>query len=210
MRYCIFPLILIFQLSSYSQNDFTTDSIFGLTNEMDSEFININPIMREVKMSLKNINPKIKPIKISQSDKALLIINDSICNSYSLDSLNNIDPKEVASLNLVKDIDSIRFKGIEADYIIQIYTKDFIRPIYWNFLKSKSANYSKAVPTLDSENQVVYIINGEIYRTSFESKLIEINDTNLTSIKVIKKMKLKRIYSITDKGFGIIIKSLTH
>lgn len=78
---------------------------------------------------------------------------------------------------------------------------------YWTFFKSKSPQYATLVPTIQEIYKVQYIINGTVLTSNFDNTLAGVNDANLTSIAVIDNSTLSKTYGVTDKPYGVIIKT---
>lgn len=148
----------------------------------------------------------------NKSSKSLLFSLDEPI--YFLDSirvnkgiLDTYEPTEIASVTVYKGTNAINIAGKEAkNGAIYIMTKTFARDSYWNYFKSKSTEYKKTVSDINIEAKVVYILNGKILKTDFESDLYNINDSNFVELTVITKDKLKEDYKISDKFLGVVIK----
>ena len=78
---------------------------------------------------------------------------------------------------------------------------------YWNYLKSKSADYLKIVPTPQSDSSVIYILNDKVLKTNFEGDLSGIDDKNFIELNIIDKQKLNKDYNISDKSFGVFVRT---
>ena len=122
--------------------------------------------------------------------------------------LNDYTPDEIAQITVYKDTNAIKIAGKEAkNGAVYIMTKSFARESYWNYFRSKSKEYKMLVPDTDTEVKVVYILNGKILKSNFESDLVKIDDNNLSELSIVDKDKLKKDYKITDKILGVIIKT---
>jgi len=72
--------------------------------------------------------------------------------------LENYQPSEIASLTVYKDANAIKRVGPEGkNGLIYIETKAFARQRYWQYFKSKSNDYAKAVPAPENDSSVQYI-----------------------------------------------------
>ena len=128
-------------------------------------------------------------------------INKGVLNSYK--------PDEIAMVSVLKDSNAIKVAGKEAtNGAIYITTKSFARDSYWNYFKLKSIDYQKSVPDLNTEANVVYILNNKVLKSNFEADLFNINDLNLIELSVISKDELKN-YNLKGKSIGVIIKTIT-
>jgi hypothetical protein len=107
---------------------------------------------------------------------------------------SKISPDQLASVQMDKD---------GAHY----YTKPVARKKYWAYLSAKSPDYGHAVPDATDDSNVLYIINGALFTTGYEMTLLGINDQNFDSIKILDKDKLMKFYSVTNKAYGVVIKT---
>jgi len=132
---------------------------------------------------------------------------------YFLDSirvnqgvLENYKPSEFALVTVYKDSNAIKLGGAEAkNGLIYITTKAFARNHYRNYFKSKSAEYATAAEDDKKEEKAIYILNGKVLSSNFESDLFTIDDTNFGSLKIIDKDGLKKDYHVSGKSFGVVI-----
>jgi len=138
------------------------------------------------------------------TDPLYLIDNAKIKNN----NINKVNPKEIATVELLKDKIAAEKYGDEGkNGVVLIYTKNYARTIYWNYFKTKSADYFKAIPTVKDEKNVIYILNDKVLEKDFEGDLFKINDSNFIELKVIDKKQLIKDFNITDKKWGIVIKT---
>ena len=122
--------------------------------------------------------------------------------------LQKYQPDEIAFVNVYKDSNAIKLVGEQGKFgAVYIETKKFARTKYWNFLKSKSSEFLKIVPTPESDSSVIYILNGKVLTTNFEADLSEINDKSFIELTIIDKNTLRKKYKILDKTFGVLIKA---
>jgi hypothetical protein len=54
---------------------------------------------------------------------------------------------------------------------------------------------------------VVYILNEKVLEKNFEGDLSVIDDNNFISLTILDKQTLKLNYNISDKTFGVFIKT---
>ena len=140
------------------------------------------------------------------------LLNDPV---FFLDSVNItrfelqvFQPNDIAVVTVYKDTNAIKLIGNQGKYgAIYIETKKFARNKYWNYFKSKSPDYNKLVPTPQNDSSVVYILNEKVLEKNVEGDLSVINDNTFISLTIIDKQKLKLDYNITDKSFGVFIKT---
>ena len=122
--------------------------------------------------------------------------------------MQEYQPTDIAVVTVYKDSNAIKLVGEQGRFgAVYVETKKFARSRYWNFFKSKSAEYFKTVPTLQSDSSVIYILNGKILKTNFEGDLSGIDETTFIDLEVIDKRKLTKDYNISDKAFGVIIRT---
>ena len=99
-------------------------------------------------------------------------------------------------MTVYKDANAIKLVGEQGKFgAVYIETKKFARNKYWNYFKSKSADYLKNVPTPQSDSSVIYILNGKVLKTNFEGDLSGIDDKNFIELTVIDKQKLSKDYN---------------
>jgi hypothetical protein len=121
---------------------------------------------------------------------------------------NMYQPTEFAFVTVYKDSNATRIAGKEAkNGAIYITTKSFAEGHYWNYFMSKSKEYQKLVPDIETASKVVYILNNKVLEKNFDKDLFEINDSNFIDMTVIDVEKLKSDYKILDKSIGVIIRT---
>jgi len=138
------------------------------------------------------------------------LLNDPV---FFLDSVNvtrielqKYQPTDFAFVTVYKDTNAIKLVGSQGKYgAVYIETKKFARNKYWSFLKSKSNDYLRAVPSPENDKNIIYILNDKILKTNYEAALSIINETNFIDMEVIDKKTLKKNYNVSNKDFGIII-----
>jgi len=143
-------------------------------------------------------------VVIENSNDPVFFIDSIQVNKTVLQSYN---PNEIASITVYKSADAIRRMKKATNGLIYIETKEFAKNRYWEYFKSKSQEYAKIVPSLDSDMNVQYILNKRILKNNFEGDLATINDKIFKGIQIIDKQQLMRDYNIKDKEFGVIITS---
>ena len=134
---------------------------------------------------------------------------------FFIDSINvtriemqEYQPTDIAVVTVYKDTNAIKLVGEQGKFgAVYVETKKFARNKYWNYFKSKSADYLKIVPTLQSDSSVIYILNEKVLRTNFEGDLSGIDDNNFIELNLIDKQKLNKDYNISDKSYGVIIRT---
>ena len=142
------------------------------------------------------------------------LLNDPV---FFIDSINvtrlelsQYQPTEIAVVTVYKDTNAIKLVGSQGKFgAVYVETKKFAKNKYWNYFKSKSADYFKAIPTLESDSLIVYILNGKVLKTNFEGDLSGISDKTFIELTVIDKDKLKKEYKVLDKSFGVVIRTVT-
>ncbi|HSV11119.1 MAG TPA: hypothetical protein VLI68_10140, partial [Hanamia sp.] len=84
-----------------------------------------------------------------------------------------------------------------------MFALSFARNSYWNYFKSKSADYKDKVPDLKTESKVVYILNNKLPDSNFEGGLFQINDHNFFTLQLITGKQLKNDYKLSGKTIGV-------
>lgn len=134
---------------------------------------------------------------------------------FFIDSLNvdqselaKYDAEEIAVVTVYKDKEAIEIMGEDGkDGVIFIETKKYAQQRYWNYFKSKSDEYAKIVPDLETDSTIQYILNERILKENFEGDLSSIDDSIFKGIEIIEKETLKTKYQVYDKDYGVIILS---
>ena len=93
--------------------------------------------------------------------------------------------------------------------MVYIFTKKYTKSKYWLYFQSKSDDYKKLVPTVESDTSVQYILNKRVLKENFEGDLFIIDDTIFKSIRLLTKEILLKEFNISDKEFGFQIISDT-
>ena len=140
------------------------------------------------------------------------LFNDPV---FFIDSVNvtriemqEYQPTDIAFVTVYKDTNAIKLVGEQGKFgAVYVETKKFARNKYWNYFKSKSADYLKFVPTPQSDSSVIYILNDKVLKTNFEGDLSGIDDKNFIELNMIDKQKLNKDYNISDKSFGVIVRT---
>jgi len=145
-----------------------------------------------------------KAIKKLGADPVFFI--DSV--SVDKTELSKYQPTEIASVSVYKDSNAINLVGPDGkDGVVYITTIKFAKTKYWTYFKSKSADYEKLVVTPESDTAVQYILNKRVLKSNFEGDLSLIDDKIFIELKIIDKATLQKDYDITDKDYGVIIRS---
>ena len=110
--------------------------------------------------------------------------------------MQEYQPTDIAVVTVYKDTNAIKLVGEQGKFgAVYVETKKFARNKYWNYFKSKSADYLKIIPTPQSDSSVIYILDDKILKTNFEGDLIGIDDKNFIQLIVIDKQKLNKDYT---------------
>jgi len=143
---------------------------------------------------------------LAQPPKEPIYFLDNV--QVNKDALKPLGKNDLATITVYKDTNAIRLFGEKGkDGVLSITTKAYAKKRYWEYFKSKSPEYANAVPTLDQEQKVVYILNDKVLSNNSEGLLFSINDALFISLKVINSEQLQSDYHISDKKFGIIIRA---
>jgi hypothetical protein len=134
---------------------------------------------------------------------------------FFIDSINvdrseimKYQPEQFAKVSVYKDSNAINLVGPDGkDGVVYMETKVFAKKRYWNYFKSKSNDYANIVLAPESDSIIQYVLNDRILTTNFEGDLAPINDKIFKEIKVIDKETLQKEFGISDKSFGVLIKS---
>jgi len=141
------------------------------------------------------------------------LFNDPV---FFIDSVNvtkiemqEYQPTDIAVVTVYKDTNAIKLVGSQGKFgAVYVETKKFARNKYWSYFKIKSSDYFKAVPTLDSEQSIVYILNGKVLEKNFEGDLSGIDDKTFKELTIIDKDRLKKEYHVSKKAIGVVIKTV--
>jgi hypothetical protein len=141
------------------------------------------------------------------------IFNDPV---FFIDSLNvtqielqAYQSNDIAVVTVYGDTAAVKLLGTQgADGAVYIETKVFARKKYWQFFSNKSKAYEAAVPDLQIEKEVVYILNGKVLTANFEGDLSLISNETFISLEVIGKDILEKEFETKNKQTGVIIKAV--
>jgi len=157
----------------------------------------------DIMMSCYSIYHKSGNFSLFAADEPMYFL-DSIRVNQGV--LKNYQPSEIAMVTVYKDSNAIKLGGSEAkNGLIYITTKEFAHDHYFDFFKSKSSEYASTFPDEKKEEMAVYILNGKVLSSNFESDLFTIDDNNFVSLKIIDKESLKKDYHVSSKSFGVVI-----
>ena len=132
----------------------------------------------------------------------LIFLDDVKVDRSAVEAFN---PTEIAFINVLKDANAIKAAGPEAtDGVIYVYTNQYIRNKYWSYFKSTYQAYAKAVPSLEVERDVAYILNGVVLEKNVESELFKLINADI-QLQVIKRKQLKKQFNIRNKKVGVVI-----
>jgi len=122
--------------------------------------------------------------------------------------LQDYKPEEIASVTVYKGKEATDILGDDGkDGVVYIFTKKYAKKSYWNYFKSKSKEFSDRVPSPEADSTIQYILNKRILTSNFEGDLMGIDDKVFKEIIFLDKETLASEYKITDKAFGVLIKS---
>ncbi|PTS96181.1 hypothetical protein DBR11_19595, partial [Pedobacter sp. HMWF019] len=122
------------------------------------------------------------------------------------ENFKSLNPENIAFIQVIKDknaVDRLGEEGING--IIYIETKNFARKKLWNYLKRKSPDYTRLMPTVNSDSSFQYILNKKLLKNSYDYDLASINDVTLQEVKILDKTALKRDFGVEDKEYGVQI-----
>jgi hypothetical protein len=135
-----------------------------------------------------------------------LIIIDSIRVLRS--DLANYDAKTIASVTILNDSTKYESFGDDAKDGVMIFrTKVFAKRQYIRLFRKFSAKFDSLYLAMGSDTSFQYIINDKTRTKEVEGYLAPIDESNIISLTVITSEDLKRDYQISDRSYGILIKS---
>jgi hypothetical protein len=160
----------------------------------------------DLMISCYSLSHKHDNIDLFPLNEPMIFVDSIRLNQKAVE--NMYQPTEFAFVTVYKDSDATRIAGKEAkNGAIYIITKSFAEEHYWNYFKSKSQNYQKLVPDIETASKVVYILNNKVLENNFDKDLFVINDSSFIDLTVIDIEKLKSDYKILDKSIGVIIRT---
>jgi hypothetical protein len=122
--------------------------------------------------------------------------------------MQEYQPTDIAVVTVYKDTNAVKLVGEQGRFgAVYVETKKFARNRYWNYFKTKSADYLKVVPTPQSDSSVIYILNDKVLKSNYEGDLSGIDDKNFIELNIIDKQKIIKDYNISDKLFGVIVRT---
>jgi hypothetical protein len=177
---------------------------------VDEEYYLQKPVEGvDLVMSCYHFSHKSGSFTLFPPDEPMYFVDSIRTNQSFLE--NAFQPADIAFISVYKGSNAVKIAGQEAkNGVIYITTKSFARQHYWSYFKSKSPEYLQNVPDLESEKEVIYILNGKALTEKDESDLFNVNDSNFIELILIDKKQLKSMYNITNKklGFSINTKAL--
>lgn len=133
---------------------------------------------------------------------------DSIRTNSGFLKSSGIGPADIAFITVTKGSAAIARLGKDgANGVVDIITKSFARQHYWEYFKSKSADYGNKVPDMKTEAEVIYVLNDKVIDKDQESSLFNIDDDNFIGLQVVGGDFLEKTYKIHDRRIGVIIKA---
>ncbi|HEY0091981.1 MAG TPA: hypothetical protein VGB43_05780 [Flavobacterium sp.] len=115
---------------------------------------------------------------------------------------------EIASVNILKDGAAVAFWGQEdVKQVLIMETKPFAKQRHWKLFKKHFPQFERYVPNPQLDQHIVYVLNGTLLDKNYLKYLTVVTEKNLVSIEVIEAPELQEKYSITDKTFGVSIKT---
>ncbi len=157
-------------------------------------FISVN----QIGFSQQDLNERIP------KNTKLIYVVDSV--QVPNDQIAKLIPTDIATVIMVKGKTATDRFGFKAkDGIAYIETKKFARKRYWNYFKTKDAEFAKVLPDAEKDNLIQYILNGRILNKDYEGELSQINDSNFQKIEIIPKDTLLKRYGIYRKKVGVVI-----
>jgi len=134
-----------------------------------------------------------------------IIIIDSV--RLKPGEISSYDPKKIATATILTDSTDIAKYGEDAKDGVAIFeTKSFAKKHYLSYFRRKSSSFDSLYTISKSDSSFLYVINDKI-KYDDPGDLATINDNLFLSLEIITADELKRRYQITDKQYGIIIKS---
>ena len=111
-------------------------------------------------------------------------------------------------ITVLKDSNAVRAIGPEGiNGVIYITTKKSAHNQYWNFFRSRSVAYARAIPTIEADSAFVYVLNQKVLTSNVESTLVEVNAGVFIDLQVINAETLNRQYGLSGSRRGIVIKT---
>ncbi|MBD1392368.1 hypothetical protein [Mucilaginibacter glaciei] len=124
------------------------------------------------------------------------------------EDISHLDPKTIASIKVLYDNEAIKAYGNDAaDGVIIFTSKNFARERYTKFFRTASVQYDSLYNLTKSDSTFLYIINDKIKTENWEGDLLLISNDLFISMQILTDEELKNRYNITDKQYGIYIKS---
>ncbi len=124
------------------------------------------------------------------------------------DILKKYKENDIAAVAILKDSDAVKItKDKKKDLVIIVTTKVYARAHFLDYLKSKSMDFVKVFSSSQNGKDIVYILNDKALDDNHENMLYFVDDRNFIDLKVIDKGNLKRNFNITDKKWGIVVRT---
>ena len=149
-------------------------------------------------------------IELFNPNEPVLFVDSIRVNQRYLESA--YQPNEFAFITVYKGDDAVKLVGEEGrkNGAVYLTTKEAAREKYSKLFGSKSAEYLKVIKSKDNDADIAYILNGKILTENIEAELYKIDKNNLLEIRVIYKKDLKKEFNISDKKYGVVLKTSEH
>jgi len=141
---------------------------------------------------------------IKKSNGPLYII-DGV--AIAKDSLKAINPNDIVLVNVLKGVSAAALYGSigGANGVIQITTRKAAIEIYHKNIALASEAYALKVPTIQDENEILYVINNKPLLKNFESDLCQIRTEQIKDITLLDAAATKAKYGVEKKEGAVVI-----
>jgi hypothetical protein len=122
--------------------------------------------------------------------------------------LSRYSPDSIATIIMLYDTTATKRYGDAAkDGAVIIETRSFARRSFISFFKKYSKSYDSLVNLVGSDTSFAYIINDKVQRGSYEGNLSAITEDLFVGLEILTKDQLFSKYGVTDKQFGVLVRS---
>lgn len=144
--------------------------------------------------------------KIQKDGTNPIIFIDSV--NVNPSEVLEYDSNTISLVTVYKEKEARDLYGKKGkDGVIYIETIPFSKNRYQNYFKNKSTDYKRIIEEESTDENIQYILNGEILTKDFEGKLALINDEVFKKIEILNTEELLEQYKISRKKYGVLITS---
>ncbi|TWI89190.1 hypothetical protein LX66_3284 [Chitinophaga japonensis] len=120
--------------------------------------------------------------------------------------INGLGPDQIAMITIARGRKTIEKYGERAaNGVFYIETKAFARQRYNRMFSNLSPAYAAALQKYGSDSSFRYIVGGSPVTSNQESQLAALEKKDITGIRILDAVALKKEYEVEGKQVGVVI-----